>query len=82
MNAYTTRGQAQIQQRDIDAVLFTDASLAAVSLAALERQRGYQADARGDASPHGRRHHARRPIAVTCCARPIHLRHGVGGRAA
>ena len=45
MNAYTTMGQARIQQRDIDAVLFTDASLAAVSLAALERQRGYQADA-------------------------------------
>jgi hypothetical protein len=45
MNPYTTKGQARIQQRDIDAVLFTDASLAAVSLAALERQRGYQADA-------------------------------------
>ena len=44
MNAYTTRGQARIQQRDIDAVLFSDASLAAVSLAALERQRGCQAD--------------------------------------
>ena len=45
MNPYTTKGQARIQQRDIDAVLFTDASLAAVSLAALERQRGYRADA-------------------------------------
>jgi hypothetical protein len=45
MNPYTTKGQARIQQRDIDAVLFTDASVAAVSLAALERQRGYQADA-------------------------------------
>src|SRR5215211_4483762 len=45
MNPYTTMGQARIQQRDIDAVLFTDASLAAVSLAALERQRECQADA-------------------------------------
>ena len=45
MNPYTTMGQARIQQRDIDAVLFSDPSLFAVSLAALERQRGYQADA-------------------------------------
>jgi len=45
MNPYTTMGQARIQKRDIDAVLFTDASLSAVYLAALERQRGYQADA-------------------------------------
>ena len=45
MNPYTTMGQSRIQQRDIDAVLFTDVSLVAVSLAALERQRGYQADA-------------------------------------
>jgi hypothetical protein len=45
MNPYTTMGQARIQQRDIDAVLFTDASLPAVYLAALERQRGYLADA-------------------------------------
>jgi hypothetical protein len=45
MNPYTTKGQARIQKRDIDAVLFTDAVIAAVSLAALERQRGCQVDA-------------------------------------
>src|SRR5215218_8353085 len=45
MNAYTTRGEARIQQRDIDAVLRTDAYLAGASLAALERQRGWQAEA-------------------------------------
>jgi hypothetical protein len=45
MNAYTTRGEARIKQRDIDAVLYTDAHLAGVSLAALERQRGWQAEA-------------------------------------
>ena len=45
MNAYTTRGQARIQQRDIAAVLRADGFLAGASLAALERQRGYQADA-------------------------------------
>jgi hypothetical protein len=44
MNPYTTKGQARIQQRDIDAVRFSDPSLAAVSLAALEWQRGCQAD--------------------------------------
>ena len=45
MNPYTTMGQSRMQQRDIDAVLFTDAFHVAFSLAALERQRGYQADA-------------------------------------
>jgi len=45
MNAYTTRGEARIQQRDIDAVLHMDAHLASASLAALERQRGWQAEA-------------------------------------
>jgi hypothetical protein len=45
MNAYSTRGEARIQQRDIDAVLRTDAYLAGASLAALERQRGWQAEA-------------------------------------
>jgi hypothetical protein len=43
MNAYTTRGQARIQHRDIVAALLQpEGSLA---LAALERQRGWQADA-------------------------------------
>ena len=35
MTPYTTMGQARIQKRDIDTVLFTDASLPAVYLAAL-----------------------------------------------
>jgi hypothetical protein len=45
MNPYTTKGQARVQQRDIDAVLGTNSYLAGASLAALERQRGWQADA-------------------------------------
>jgi hypothetical protein len=44
MNAYTTRGQARIQPRDIAAVMLPY-PLAGSSLAALERQRGYQAEA-------------------------------------
>ena len=44
MNAYTTRGQARIQHRDIAAFLQPEGILAAGQLAALERQRGYQAD--------------------------------------
>ena len=43
MNAYTTTGYARIQPRDLEAVM--DAyPLAAASLAALERQRGWQAE--------------------------------------
>jgi hypothetical protein len=45
MNAYTTNGQARIQPRDIETILQTDWYLAGDSLAALERQRGWQADA-------------------------------------
>jgi hypothetical protein len=45
MNAYTTMGQARIRQHDIDAVLRADALTAAAHLAALERQRGWQAEA-------------------------------------
>ena len=44
MNAYTTRGQARIQPRDVSAVLHAYPLIGA-SLAALERQRGGQADA-------------------------------------
>ena len=46
MNAYTTRGQAQIQSHDIAAILRTGTGsyLAAASLAGLERQRGWQAE--------------------------------------
>jgi hypothetical protein len=44
MNAYTTRGQARIQPRDLAAVLRVN-QLAGASLAALERQRGCEADA-------------------------------------
>ena len=45
MNAYTTRGQARIQPRDVSSVLRANRYLAGASLAALERQRGWQADA-------------------------------------
>jgi hypothetical protein len=44
MNAYTTRGQARIEHRDIGALLQPEGILAAAQLAALEGQRGYQAD--------------------------------------
>jgi hypothetical protein len=44
MNAYTTMGQARIQPRDVAAVLRAH-GLAGSSLAALEWQRGCQADA-------------------------------------
>jgi hypothetical protein len=45
MNPYTAMGQARIQQRDIVDILREDGLTAASSLAALERQRGYQAEA-------------------------------------
>jgi hypothetical protein len=45
MNAYTTTGQARITQRDVAAILGTHSYLGGASLAALERQRGWQADA-------------------------------------
>jgi hypothetical protein len=45
MNPYTAMGQARIQQRDIVDILREDGLTAAGSLAALERQRGYQAEA-------------------------------------
>ena len=46
MNAYTTRGQAQIQAHDMAAIVrtATGSYLAAASLAGLERQRGWQAE--------------------------------------
>jgi hypothetical protein len=44
MNAYTTRGQARIEQRDIAAFLQPEGILAAAQLASLEWQRGYQTD--------------------------------------
>ena len=44
MNAYTTTGQARIQQRDIETVLRTNRYMAGAALAALERQRGCQAE--------------------------------------
>jgi hypothetical protein len=45
MNPYTTKGQARIQHHDIGAVLGMNSYLAGASLAALERQRGWQAEA-------------------------------------
>ena len=44
MNAYTTRGQARIQPRDVSAVLYAY-PLVSASLAAFERQHGCQAEA-------------------------------------
>jgi hypothetical protein len=46
MNAYTTTGQAQIQSRDLAAIMrtATGSHQAAASLAGLERQRGWQAE--------------------------------------
>lgn len=45
MNAYTTMGQARIQPRDLEAVLRANRYLVGASLAAFERQRGWQAEA-------------------------------------
>ncbi len=45
MNPYTTQTQARIRQRDIEALLDTNSYLAGASIAALERQRGWQAEA-------------------------------------
>ena len=45
MNVYTPHGQARIQQRDVAAILGTHSYLGGASLAALERQRGWQAEA-------------------------------------
>jgi len=45
MNAYTTRGEARIQARDVSAALRANGLTPGASLAALERQRGWQAEA-------------------------------------
>jgi hypothetical protein len=44
MDPYTTRGEARIRQRDVAAALRIDGVAAAGFLAALERQRGRQAE--------------------------------------
>src|SRR4051794_33592450 len=46
MNAYTTTGQARIQSHDLAVIMrmSTGSYMAAASLAALERQRGWQAE--------------------------------------
>jgi hypothetical protein len=48
MNAYTTRGQARIQPRDIASVQRAHRYMIGASLAALEQQRGWQAEAEVD----------------------------------
>ena len=48
MDPYTTRGEARIRQRDVAAALRIDGVAAAGFLAALERQRGWQAEAELD----------------------------------
>jgi hypothetical protein len=45
MNAYTTRGEARIQPSDISTALRMRGLPPAASIAALERQRGWQAEA-------------------------------------
>jgi hypothetical protein len=45
MNAYTTRGEARIQPRDLSAALRMQGLNPGSTLAALERQRGWQAEA-------------------------------------
>ena len=45
MNAYTTRGEARIQQRDLSTALRMHGLNPGASLAALEKQRGWQAEA-------------------------------------
>ena len=45
MIAYTARGQARIQQRDISTILRTHRFMAGAALATFERQRGYEAEA-------------------------------------
>jgi hypothetical protein len=45
VNPYTTTTRARIQPRDVARALLTDPSTAAISLAMLERQRSFQAEA-------------------------------------
>src|SRR5687768_6783604 len=45
MNAYTTRGEARIQQRDLSIALRANGLTPGASIAALEKQRGWQAEA-------------------------------------
>ena len=45
MNPYTTTTQARIQPRDVARALLTDPGTAATSLALLERQRSFHAEA-------------------------------------
>jgi hypothetical protein len=48
MNPYTTRTRAQIQPHDLANTLFADAFIVAPALTALERHRGWQAEAEMD----------------------------------
>jgi hypothetical protein len=48
MNAYTTMGQARIEQRDISTIVRMHGFSPGAQLAALERQRGWQAEAELD----------------------------------
>jgi hypothetical protein len=61
MNAYTTRSQARILPRDIAALYRADQYMIGASLAALERQREWQAEAEVDwlLKQHGATVHAR-----------------------
>ncbi len=48
MNAYTTRGEARIQPRDVSTALRMGGISPGASLVALERQRGWQAEAEAE----------------------------------
>jgi hypothetical protein len=48
MNAYTTRGEARIQPRDLSTALRMHGLSPGASLAVLERQRGWQAEAEAE----------------------------------
>jgi hypothetical protein len=48
MNAYTTMGQARIRHHEVATILRTQGVRAGAFLGALERQRGWQADAEQD----------------------------------
>ena len=60
MNAYTTMGEARIEQRDISTIMRVHGFRAGAHLAAFERRRGWQAEAELDwlLTENGRTPHA------------------------
>ncbi len=66
MNPYTTTGEARIQPHDIEFALSIDRFMGGGSLAALERQRGWQAEAELDwlLTQNGRNPHSAASLAL------------------